>query len=248
MLKIELIYDHDCPNVEIAKTHLKQALANLSKKHPWQEWDRGDPRSPSYVQQYGSPTILINGKPIGKVRDDKESRSCSIYRDTQGNILRAPSVEQIQSSISEASHTNKQQSVMGVFSASIASILAFIPIISCPLCWPVYASFLAYLGIGFFNFTPYFIPILFGFVTLSCVLMWRDHGSHKRFSPFILALAGGVLILIGKVVFLLNYLLYVGIICLLASTVLNFYFVRKSSRNSTQPCVSCCNKKEEKDE
>lgn len=245
MLKIELIYDHDCPNVEVAKSHLKQALTNLSKEHTWQEWDRGNPRSPSYVQQYGSPTILINGKPIGKLRDDKESRSCSIYRDTQENILRAPSVEQIQSSILEA---NKQQSVMGMLSAGIASILAFIPFISCPLCWPAYASFLAYLGIGIFNFTPYFIPILFGLVILSCVLIWRDHGSHKRFSPFILALTGGVLILIGKVMFSLNYLLYVGIICLLTSTILNFYFVRKTSRNLTQFCVSCCNKKEEKDE
>jgi len=183
--------------------------------------------------------------PIGKLRDDKESHSCSIYRNIQGNILRAPSVEQIQSSILEV---NKQQSVMGMFSAGMASILAFIPFISCPLCWPAYASFLAYLGIGFFNFTPYFIPILFGFVILSCILMWRDHGFHKRLSPFILSLIGGVLILIGKVVFSLNYFLYTGVICLLASIILNLYFVGKSSRNLTQSCVICCNKKEEKDE
>ena len=61
MRKIELIYDPDCPNVEPARTRLREALALMNQKAQWTEWDRSASESPDYSRCFGSPTILVDG-------------------------------------------------------------------------------------------------------------------------------------------------------------------------------------------
>ncbi len=64
MIGVELIYDHDCPNVPETRAHLLQAFAESGLPPRWTEWNRADPRSPSYVSGYGSPTVLVNGQDV----------------------------------------------------------------------------------------------------------------------------------------------------------------------------------------
>ncbi|MEE9160839.1 MAG: hypothetical protein V3V73_03525, partial [Gammaproteobacteria bacterium] len=84
MIKVELIYDSDCPNVELARSVLKQALTQADLDAKWQEWDRADVKSPEYVQGYGSPTILVEGKDIAGESTEDSCRSCRIYKDENG--------------------------------------------------------------------------------------------------------------------------------------------------------------------
>ncbi|MBT3786716.1 hypothetical protein HOF92_17200, partial [bacterium] len=63
-MKIELIYDSDCPNVEKARRQLKEALAQSGLEESWKEWDRSARESPEYTRRYGSPTILVEGRDV----------------------------------------------------------------------------------------------------------------------------------------------------------------------------------------
>ncbi len=94
-MKIELIYFDGCPNVGLAREHIKQAFTAIGIDEQWQEWEQGNPDAPDYVQQYGSPTILVDGKDIaGGPGDCCAPNSCRIYEG--GN---APSVEMIKTAI-----------------------------------------------------------------------------------------------------------------------------------------------------
>ncbi len=43
MTSVELIYDHDCPNVPKARAQLLRAFADVGIPPRWSEWERGDP-------------------------------------------------------------------------------------------------------------------------------------------------------------------------------------------------------------
>jgi len=248
MTQIELIYDSDCPNVDTARANLKQALVNLSFDTDWTEWERTQASAPAYVQRYGSPTVLIDGNPIGKTGVNEEGNSCSIYLDEHGKIAYIPSVNQMRSAIQKAILKRKARPIMGIISSSGSGISALIPVISCPLCWPAYTSLLAALGIGFFNYSSYLIPLLISFIGFVGFSLWRDYHFHKRIIPFLFALFGGASVIFAKIIYSYNLLLYTGIACLVVASIINIFYVKKMAKKLMQPCEGCCQKMEEKNE
>jgi len=92
-LKIELIYDLDCPNVEAMRGQLSKALAESKIDANWKEWDRNSEQSPEYARKYGSPTLLINGKDISG-QEESDENCCRVYLDKDG-MKKVPSVEMI---------------------------------------------------------------------------------------------------------------------------------------------------------
>jgi hypothetical protein len=93
-MKVELIYDIDCPNIAGARHILETAISRLSLETEWIEWDRASSNSPAYVIQYGSPTILVDGKDIVP-QLAPSANSCRIYRDKSGNTTKAPPIENL---------------------------------------------------------------------------------------------------------------------------------------------------------
>jgi len=67
MSSVEFIYEKDCPSVESTRSQLIQVFSKLKIKPHWVEWEISDTSAPDYVRRYGSPTILINGKDVGKI-------------------------------------------------------------------------------------------------------------------------------------------------------------------------------------
>lgn len=92
-MKIELIYDVGCPNIPNARDMLTKAISHLRLDTQWVEWDRAASDSPSYVQQYGSPTILVDGQDV--VPQGSSGNSCRIYRDSNGTMIKAPPFENL---------------------------------------------------------------------------------------------------------------------------------------------------------
>lgn len=91
---IDLIYAPDCPNLEMARAHLSQALSSFGSPVEWREWDQGAGDLPREVRGYGSPTILINGKDVaGSFPADR--KCCRLYQNGEGSLAGAPSVEMI---------------------------------------------------------------------------------------------------------------------------------------------------------
>ncbi|MBC7660769.1 MAG: hypothetical protein H7249_13820 [Chitinophagaceae bacterium] len=93
-MKLELIYDVGCPNIPKAREIIEIAIARLDLDAEWIEWDRASGNSPAYVLQYGSPTILVDGKDIVP-QHAPSGNSCRIYRDANGLVIKAPPLESL---------------------------------------------------------------------------------------------------------------------------------------------------------
>lgn len=95
-MKVELIYFEGCPNAEPARQNLKKAFDAAGIKAEWTEWEQGAANTPEYARQYGSPTILIDGKDIaGGPGECCAPASCRIY---EGGV---PSVDLIRSKLTK---------------------------------------------------------------------------------------------------------------------------------------------------
>ncbi len=97
--RVELVYDNDCPNVDAARAQLRQALVEFRVPVEWQEWDRESADAPAYVKQYGSPTILIDGRDVAGTGTEAESNCCRVYAGADGRLQGVPSVEEIQAAL-----------------------------------------------------------------------------------------------------------------------------------------------------
>lgn len=79
-VKVELIYDKACPNVESARSRLRRALVSAGIAPHWQEWEASAAETPSYARGYGSPTILVDGRDVaGEGPGPDGEGHCRIY-------------------------------------------------------------------------------------------------------------------------------------------------------------------------
>ena len=104
-LRIELVYDRGCPNVERARTMIRAALAEVGAEMEWTEWDREDQATPAELRNYGSPTVLVNGGDVGCDENDaaqSDAISCRVYMDDCGCLCGAPPAKLIARAIREA--------------------------------------------------------------------------------------------------------------------------------------------------
>ena len=91
--KVELIYSRDCPNITAARELLAQVLGNGATAN-WTEWDRNDEKTPAYARQYGSPTILVNGKDITGAGASGAPDCCRVYLREDGGFRGVPGKEE----------------------------------------------------------------------------------------------------------------------------------------------------------
>ncbi len=92
-LSIRLLYFKDCPNVERARTNVREALdaSSLADK-TWDEVDVRDPLTPEEWRGFPSPTVLINGL-------DVDTGSCSAGSGGACRLGGAPAVEAIKEAL-----------------------------------------------------------------------------------------------------------------------------------------------------
>lgn len=92
-LRIELVYDRDCPNVEQARAMIQAALAEVGAVTHWTEWDREDARTPNALRHYGSPTVLVNGRDVSSLETEEAlpaGNSCRVYAGADDRLRGAP--------------------------------------------------------------------------------------------------------------------------------------------------------------
>ena len=100
MPAVELIYDPDCPNVDGAREQLGRAFVKVGLEPDWQEWNREASGSPGYVRDYGSPTILGEGRDVAGA-SPSDAKSCRVYSDESGKLQGVPSLEMICQKLAE---------------------------------------------------------------------------------------------------------------------------------------------------
>ncbi|MFI5323348.1 MAG: hypothetical protein ACHQ6U_07415 [Thermodesulfobacteriota bacterium] len=226
-MKIELVYDSGCPNVERARENLRLALEQAGMETGWQEWERGAPDMPSHLRHYGSPTILVNGKDIIANMPDSQSESCRLYLDMNGQLQGVPPVEAIVKAIT-ARRSGTTRSRFGGFVAGVAAVsVALLPKIACPICWPAYAGLLSAVGLGFLIRGTNLLIVSTIFLGLALTVFALRGRNRKNFMPFWLALIGVSLIIPGK--FLLNRMIvfYAGTAFLTVAIMLDIWPLNK---------------------
>jgi hypothetical protein len=104
-LRVELVYDPDCPNVERARSAIRAALMTVGAPAVWREWDRGDPATLNVLRSLGSPSVLVNGLDVGAdggVVAEASANSCRVYTDERGRVCGAPTARMILATIAAA--------------------------------------------------------------------------------------------------------------------------------------------------
>lgn len=66
-MNIELVYFKD---VDVARKSLHEACSALGVKADWKEWDQNDDSILDHVKDFGSPSILVDGKDVAGSPDD----------------------------------------------------------------------------------------------------------------------------------------------------------------------------------
>ena len=99
-MKIELIYDADCPNVVQTRSVLREALAVTGIATRWLEWERSAPDIAEYAKSYGSPTILIDGADVAGTDPIAGTGACRVYSDAHGKLGRTPPLDALCSALS----------------------------------------------------------------------------------------------------------------------------------------------------
>ncbi len=245
MVKIELIYDKDCPNVEKTKKELRAALKELNLEVSWIEWDRADKNAPSYVKQYGSPTILINGRDVSGTDGTSDDNCCRVYLTEDSKLSGVPSKELILKSLKSAlkeksfkgSLPSGKKTLLSVLPAVGASLL---PAISCPACWPAYTGLLSALGLGFINYTPFLLPLMIVLLLIALYPFLKDAKASGRYALFYTALAASLLIVVGKFLIKSSILTYTGIVLLIVVSFYNAFSRKKNTYCSVSPLKKDC--------
>jgi mercuric ion transport protein len=233
-MKIELVYDSNCPNVERARENVRLALKQTGIKAGWQEWERGDPDTPGHLLNYGSPTILVNGKDIITNMPDSHSESCRLYADINGQLQGVPPVEAIVIAITNKRAGITRSRIGGIIGALPAIGVAFLPKIACPICWPAYAALLSAVGLGFLIQGNNLLIVSMVFLGLALAVFGLRGRNRKNFMPFWLALVGVSFIIPGKFLWENMVMFYAGTVFLTVAVILDIWPLNKLA--SCQDC------------
>jgi hypothetical protein len=235
MSKVELIYDAACPNVEAARQQLRRAFQELGQPPAWQEWDRGAPSSPAHARQYGSPTILVDGKDVSGASPSDGADSCRVYRSKHDGLQRVPPIEAIVSAMRNSAGSKGVGSLRSWLAVMPAVGVAMLPKLACPACWPAYAGLLSSIGLGFLTKTAYLLPLTVAFLIVAVEAIGFRARNRHGFGPFLIGLAAALVVVVGKFQFESDPAMYTGIALLIAASVWNTW----PKRNKAVSCPAC---------
>jgi mercuric ion transport protein len=233
-MKVELIYDADCPNVSETRANLLQAFAAVRLKAKWTEWERSSPSSPAYAANFGSPTILVDGLDVAGDNPSEHISCCRLYASVEGRYSGVPSVELLKTSFAPGTLAGAPRHWNRSFLAVPAIFLSVLPFGGCPLCWPVYAGILSALGLSFLLSSAYLLPLTALFLVVSVVALAFRARARRGYGPFALGLVAATLILWGKFSLESNILAYAGVGLLISSSIWNSW-----PRSAAGQCLRC---------
>lgn len=113
---------------------------------------------------------------------------------------------------------------------------ALLPKLTCPACWPAYGGILSALGLGFVNYTPYLLPLMIAFVSITLFSLGFRASKRRGYGPLVLGCLASVVLVVGKFGFNSDSLLYGGLAFLISASIWNSW-PRKAPKS--QPCPSC---------
>ena len=215
-MKVELVYDCDCPNVQATRENLLRALSEAQVPARWTEWDRASAETPDRVRNFGSPAVLINGRDVAD-QEPTGANCCRLYPSGDGSATGAPSADLIHHGISRLVESQNPSWRRHV--AVLPGIgIALLPKLTCPLCWPAYASLLSTLGVGFLVSAEYLLATTAIFLSVAVGALLFRAKARRGYGPSILGAGAAAAVLIGKFKFESGVAAYGGLTLLVAAS------------------------------
>ena len=239
-MQIELVYEKTCPNIEAARTQLLRAFAEVGVTPRWQEWEVSSADAPSYVHGFGSPTILVNSQDVSGEMPEGDGYCCRVYslaeRTNKGVPLLTDIVRALNTTLQTPPTKNRFLSwrLNGALLPTVG--VTFLPKLACPACWPAYAGLLSSLGIGFFDYTPYLLPLTAVFLVIAIVALAYRAKQRRGYKPLLVGLLAAGILLIGKFYFDSDAAMYTGLALLVVTSLWNTW---PKSKHDGAPCPTC---------
>ena len=231
-MKVEFIYDPDCPNVAEARAHLLRAFAETGISPRWVEWSRDSAEAPVYARAFGPPTLLVNGHDVAEQTSAPGNACCRLYTDPSGTLRGAPSVERIVAALRAYQWTGSIQRQLSL--ALPAILVSLLPTLSCPACWPAYGAILGAFGLGFLSTGVWLLPLT---IVSLLVALWGFTAAaiaHRGYSPLLMSLAAAFALVIGKFFLNSNTLWFAGLALLICASIWNAW-----PRDRSRACAAC---------
>jgi hypothetical protein len=125
-----------------------------------------------------------------------------------------------------------KHSARSVPSLLLSVLVAFFP--KCPMCWAAYMSLFGSVSLAQTPYQGWLFPVLLGFLGLHLFLVFRKR-REKGYGPFVLSLAGALVLLISRGLVLPgNALLIVGMLCILTGSLWNSFSFNRLEASITQ--------------
>jgi len=227
---VELIYSADCPNTGAVRAQLLRAFAAARLAPRWTEWQRDANDSPDYVRQYGSPTLLVDGRDLTSDAPSTTAGHCRVYRDPHGRLRAVPPLADIVRALENGASCNASKSKWTNLTAAAPAVagagLALLPKLTCPACWPAYAGLFSALGLGFIDYTPYLLPLTVLFLAVTLATLTIGAARRRGYRPLLLGTTAGFVLVAGKFLFDSDAALYSGIVLLVGASLWNTWPVR----------------------
>jgi len=218
--EVELIYDIDCPNVPEARKLLLRAFAEAGLTPTWREFDRQATDSPLYARDYGSPTVLVDGKDVAE-NAGNSAACCRLYAHPKGSAG-VPHLQQVIAALKKSVATNEASRFhWRSLAAALPSLAAVLPVLHCPACWPAYAGVLTALGLGFLFQATYLLPITSVLLLLALLALGYRASTRHGYLPLILGVIAVTAIILGKFLLTSNLALYAGLTFLFVASIWN---------------------------
>ncbi len=234
-LKIEFIYDPDCPNVDDARRMLREALDAAGIEENWQEWDRSDPASPEHSRHYASPTILVDGKDVVGQEPNTGQNCCRVYAKPDGGFQGVPPLDDVIKAIQrQAPARSGWKAIIGTVPGIAATLL---PMGRCPACWPLYAGLLSSLGLGFLLYATYLLPLTAGLLIFSLGTMAYRAKARRGHGPFALGLLAATGILVGKFALASDLVFYSAAVLFILAALWNAWPKTKTTASCCDSCI-----------
>ncbi len=126
----------------------------------------------------------------------------------------------------------KSRSLLGAVAAVPAAILPLLPSLTCPLCLAAYGGVLSSLGLGFLVRETVLQPLIVVFLLVTIASIAWATKRHRRPAPLLLAVAGSLAILAGRLVWTAPLAVYGGAAGVVVAAIWNL-FLRKSPRTKS---------------
>ena len=98
---------------------------------------------------------------------------------------------------------------------------ALLPKVTCPACWPAYASLFASLGLGFLLDARALFPATAAFLVIAVAALGFRARRRRNFGPFFVGLGASAIVLGGKFGFGIDSAMYAGLPLLIGASIWN---------------------------